>query len=618
MDKVLLNWLPPSSENMPSPAHSVLKYYLERNGYEVHVEYWNLKLCSTLESFLNLGKRIYEVEYNKLLPFYGYLGIEYNDNDLLRRLTEYVLALKPQLHIKGDEYILNEFHKFHEYFNNYIDTFIDDFIRPQDYILIGFSSLFYQWIIATIISKRIKQRISDINILVGGFGTRKEAQAFQKNFSWIDFVSWGEGESSIKSLCDALSPSHNIDYGFIPNTIGSNLAMDNPPQPEYVDLDTICLNYSDYFKQRTQFIKEIGDTVLPVEGGRGCHWRRCRFCFLNSGYKSRFKTPENIIQEIRKYIHEYNVRKFLFLDNDLIGGDILRFNKILDGLIAIRNDYNDFTVQSAEIITKGVTYENIVRMAAANFEAVQIGYESPSSHILKKIDKKNTFASNLFFIKWAVLLGIKINGANIIRNLPEETSSDIEEAIANLRYLRFFLKEGVFTHSRSDLAICDASRYFKVLTEKGVISQWNHSSNYDFLPTFFIKEEDRYSLLLDWTKVHHNSKWDLFAKLEKHYIENDYTYKLLSIGSQVLYREYFNGLLIKELEFDSNDDYWIILCLCNKQIQTIQSISEELTLSKDKISLIVQELSEEHLIYIDSENSEIVTIINTDIINFYE
>lgn len=69
MAKVLLNWLPPSMENMPSPAHSVLKNTLEEFGYDVHIEYWNLKLSSSLESFLNFGNDIYKAEINKFIPF---------------------------------------------------------------------------------------------------------------------------------------------------------------------------------------------------------------------------------------------------------------------------------------------------------------------------------------------------------------------------------------------------------------------------------------------------------------------------------------------------------------------------------------------------------------------
>lgn len=64
--------------------------------------------------------------------------------------------------------------------------------------------------------------------------------------------------------------------------------------------------------------------------------------FLNTGYKSRSKSSDVIIDEIRTYIKVYGVKRFLFLDNDIIGGDIKRFNNLLDGLIKIREDYNDF------------------------------------------------------------------------------------------------------------------------------------------------------------------------------------------------------------------------------------------------------------------------------------
>lgn len=112
------------------------------------------------------------------------------------------------------------------------------------------------------------------------------------------------------------------------------------------------------------------------------------FLLLNTGYKSRTKSSDVIINEIRSYIEKYDVRRFLFLDNDIIGGDEDRFVNLLDGLIKLREEYNDFSIQSAEIITKGITYEAIAKMAVVNFEGVQIGYESPSSELLKKIEKR--------------------------------------------------------------------------------------------------------------------------------------------------------------------------------------------------------------------------------------
>ncbi|NPD82321.1 radical SAM protein [Prevotella sp. PINT] len=610
MAKVLLNWLPPSMENMPSPAHSVLKNTLEEFGYDVHIEYWNLKLSSSLESFLNFGNDIYKAEINKFIPFYAYLGVEYKQGALLNSLADYVLYIKPQLHIKGKKYIISEFYKFYDFFNEYIDGFIEKKLLHEEYLLIGFSSLFYQWIIATIIARKVKESLPDLHMVIGGFGTKNEASAFQRNFDFFDFVSWGEGEYSLKSICDILSQGG--DTCDITNTLSVKGIANNNVRPfQYSNINTLRFNFTDYFEQ-VENVLDKKEIVLPIEGGRGCHWRKCHFCFLNTGYKSRTKSSDVIINEIRSYIEKYDVRRFLFLDNDIIGGDEDRFVNLLDGLIKLREEYNDFSIQSAEIITKGITYEAIAKMAVVNFEGVQIGYESPSSELLKKIEKKNTFASNLFFIKWATTFGICINGANIIRNLPEETEMDIDEGISNLCYMRFFLKEGSFTHTLSDLAICEASRYFKELDRSGILDKWSHSSTFDFLPKGYINDEDKFAIILDFMKSGHSQKWNLFAQIEKHYINNDYSYSLLSDNSSIFYRELYNGLVINELEFNEDEPYWKILCLCNKQIYSIDMLIEQLSLAKDSVTSIIDSLAKEKLLYRNHDYSEIVTIINID------
>ncbi len=99
--------------------------FLEGLGHNVNIEYWNIKLCPILESFLNLGNEIYKRELVKFIPFYAYLGIEYKQNALLNSLIDNILYLKPQLHIKGRDDIMSEFYRFHDAFNQYIDNFIE-------------------------------------------------------------------------------------------------------------------------------------------------------------------------------------------------------------------------------------------------------------------------------------------------------------------------------------------------------------------------------------------------------------------------------------------------------------------------------------------------------------
>lgn len=67
MKNILLNWLPPAIENSASPALSVLKSVLEKNGFKTDVIYWNLKFKGFLESYLNFGESLYEKDIYKLL-----------------------------------------------------------------------------------------------------------------------------------------------------------------------------------------------------------------------------------------------------------------------------------------------------------------------------------------------------------------------------------------------------------------------------------------------------------------------------------------------------------------------------------------------------------------------
>ena len=144
--------------------------------------------------------------------------------------------------------------------------------------------------------------------------------------------------------------------------------------------------------------------------------------------KTRQKYPCDFVKEKAVISRSYlcfilfgsGVYNFEFLDNDIIGNDFQYFGDLLSLLVSIRESYALFSIKMAEIITKNMPWKMIKQMRIANFENVQIGYESPSEQLLSLISKKNTFASNLFFLKWAIEFGIGVSGANVIRNLLEE------------------------------------------------------------------------------------------------------------------------------------------------------------------------------------------------------
>lgn len=610
---ILLGWLPPAMENVPSPCLSVLKPALNQVGYNVSLKYWNISLNPLLKSFFNMENLIYDTELNKLMPFLLNLGISSNDTEIVDKIKYYIYSIKPQLHSKGHEYIYEYFHSFNKKLNSWFENEISQ-IKFDDYLFVGFSAQFYQWLVANLFIDKIKAAYPNTHILVGGFGTKEEAVTYLKNFPHVDYTSWGEGEYSIQQLALYLDGG-KVALSSIPNTVyrvGDEIKV-NLLRNVYVDLNNSKMDFSDYFKFIQNFSLDQ-ELSLPIEGGRGCSWKQCKFCFLNTGYKYRTKTNEQILNEIKEQVERYEVNRVLFLDNDIIGADMDNFIELLDMLIEYRKENNDFSILLAEIVTKGVPFNVIKKMALAGFESVQIGYESPSNNLLEKIHKKNTFASNLFFIKWANELGIRINGANVLRNLLEETADDIKESIDNLYFLRFYFQKKLVCHSYSFLSVAKSSPYYRTLLKTNRLTEWRQSHLAQFTPESYMSLEDKFILFFDFIKPDYNHLWDTFQQIEQHYIDNIYDYQLIIENNSAFYREFYNNTLIKEIEFETDDIYWEVLQLCDANVLSMEQIIKKLGNKKSKegetLSEVIFNLEKEGLLYCNDNQSEIVTILD--------
>lgn len=547
------------------------------------------------------------------MPFLLNLGISLNDTKIVDKIKYYIYSIKPQLHSKGNEYIYEYFHSFNQKLNCWFENEISQ-IKFDDYLFVGFSAQFYQWLVANLFIDKIKTAYPNTHILVGGFGTKEEAVTFLKNFPHVDYTSWGEGEYSIQQLALYLD-GEKAALSSIPNTvyrIGDEIKV-NLLRNVYVDLNKSKMDFSDYFKSIQGFSLDQ-ELSLPIEGGRGCSWKQCKFCFLNTGYKYRTKTNEQIIREIKEQVERYEVNRVLFLDNDIIGADMDNFIELLDMLIEYRKENNDFSILLAEIVTKGVPFNVIKKMALAGFESVQIGYESPSNNLLEKIHKKNTFASNLFFIKLANELGIRINGANVLRNLLEETTDDIKESIDNLYFLRFYFQKRLVCHSYSFLSVAKSSPYYRTLLKTNRLTEWGQSHLAQFTPENYMSLEDKFILFFDFIKPEYNHLWDTFQQIEQHYINNIYDYQLIIESNSVFYREFYNNTLIKEIEFETDDIYWEVLQLCDSEVLSIEQITRKLGNKKSKegetLPEVILNLEKEGLLYCNDNKTEIVTVLD--------
>lgn len=625
MKRIILNWLPPSMVEMPSPSMSILQQYLICNSFETSIVYWNILFNNLQKEFLWWPKEtLTDSELHAELLFYNYLAIKHNDKESYAKVKSVLISIKPQYLAVGDVFFDHHMKAYAEK----LDQIIDEELAKWDFnniLFIGMSTNLYQWICSSILANKIKLIAPQTPIVIGGIGTKDSAVSFLTSFPQFDIALWGEGEYELLELSKYIANNtydvnKKLQIPHIAFREENNILVSEAINHEYIDLSSEMIrpNFDDYFTQLNALGEKNSniDIVLCIEGSRSCHWKQCKFCYLNTGYKYRLKPISTIEAEIRYMIKKYNIFKFSFLDNDIIGNNNERFSLLLDSLISIKQDYPKFKIILAEIITKGIQVPLIKKMSLAGFIHVQIGYESASNELLRKIHKKNTFASNLLFIKYAYEYNILVGGANIIRGLLEETFEDILESIINLHCLRFFYEGGKFKHSMTNLGIMHSSRYYNQIKDN--LSDFRFGHLVTFLPENYIESEElKKCAIIEKMHMKDKETWDNFSITESFYLKSKYEYIIFSKTDSILYIEKLNNEIINELEIDYSSLEYLILHNSNNKVLTLNDIYNILSQSTKYSNITdcelfntLEELKKEGLIYTTKDYSEIVSIIN--------
>ena len=402
---VVLNWMLPAIPSFPSPAMSLLKSQMQAVGYDVKVIYWNFKFLPVVEHYWGRLTEEYEdhlIYY--LSPIFAYWALELDDNKSIKELHKYWNKFNKENKLTEDAFLCH----INENVSMLVSIIHQNFLyyNFDKCLFAGYYQKLFQMYGADIVAREQKKLYPDTIAVFGGIDTKDEALACMDNFPSFDYALWGEGEVTLLNCASMLRGEMNKqDVGNLVWRETDTLEI-SKSNNKFVKLDnSVIPDYSDYFEQATIDKKRIR---LPIEGSRGCHWSQCRFCFHNEGTRYRRKSPQRIAKEIRNQIEKYGISQISFLDNDTIGKDVNGFKVLLKELSCIKNDYPEFSITRAEVVTRSLNAELIRQMAEVGFKDVQIGYESLSDHLLEKIHKCNSFSSNFLYIKWAFLSGIKV------------------------------------------------------------------------------------------------------------------------------------------------------------------------------------------------------------------
>ena len=309
--------------------------------------------------------------------------------------------------------------------------------------LAGFSICFCQLTSSLYFIRSIKRKFPKLAIVIGGSMFAGDAiKDLFSVFPEIDFVINGEGELPLCSLVRQLRRCADPEkISRIPGLVTPRSCTDKKPVTfnQVADLKDLPVpDYDDYFHlMKTAAPDNIFFPTLPAEASRGCRWQAsrsghsgCAFCNLNRNWQGyRCKGPEQVCNEIDHLTSKYRTLSVAFMDNLMPAKTAM---EMFDQLFGLKKDLDLFCELRA------TTQRRVLeKMGAAGVGKIQVGIESLSSRLLKKLNKGTTAIQNLEIMKHCEGLGIA-NNANLILHFPGSDLADMNETLRNLEFAAFF------------------------------------------------------------------------------------------------------------------------------------------------------------------------------------
>jgi len=270
------------------------------------------------------------------------------------------------------------------------------------------------------IAKLIKTHNKNVQIIVGGIHpTVLPNETIQS--SYFDLVVRGEGEFTFLEILNGKS-SYDKIKGITYYEGETNQIFENPQRDFVCNLDCLPFPARDLFLNDTKYM-EYG----YILSGRGCPFN-CTFCASEKLWKSqvRFRSPENVINEIDHVYDTYGTRFFYFVD------DTFTLNKERIKRICTDLKVFDDITWICNVRVGTVSEQTLQIMKDSGCIRLKVGIESGSDRILRK-HKSITKKQVKDFISLTKKVGIDITGYFMI-GFPEETNETVKETI-------FFAKE---------------------------------------------------------------------------------------------------------------------------------------------------------------------------------
>lgn len=231
------------------------------------------------------------------------------------------------------------------------------------------------------LARLLKEADCDIHITLGGSVFTKlidNLEQNQKLFNWVDSFIVFEGESAMLGLIEQLEGTK--DFGKVPNLVhrdGGGIRANRPFHIE--DINSLPTPDYDGFPLDLYLSPK---SVLPLQGSRGCYWRKCTFCNLHvDNLRFRLRNLDLVLNDIDVLKEKYGAEYLFFSDEcmpvrqlETLSTRLIEEGKGVKWMAGVRFD-------------KGLTKDILQKARDAGCLKMVFGLESSSQRVLALMDK---------------------------------------------------------------------------------------------------------------------------------------------------------------------------------------------------------------------------------------
>jgi len=378
---VLLLALPWNRADYPSVQVGLLKASLRRRGFRVSAAYPYLQLASILGD--DLYQRVADLLHPLLTEGFFAEALEMRVNSLL---SEEIL--------KTGELDGAQIETIRQVIPEFLDL-VFGMIPWQDFQVVGFSCSFNQVFASLALAQRVKKAYPAIRIVMGGGNLSGPAgKRVLSNYRFIDCVISGPGE---EALSEYLLSGHAGEQRYLVGTA--------------VRPEEVCVpDYDEFFAHAG----DPGNLCLIACASYGCSYGLCAFCSQNtvSGYHP--VSAGKIVESVTELSRRYPAAMIEFADTSFP-------NSILDQKTVAR-----FAASGKRFFAEmlpSLDDSKARALSEAGFTTIQLGIESFSTSVLRRMRKPTDLVTNVYNLRLAYEYEINVS-YNLILDFPPLNESE--------------------------------------------------------------------------------------------------------------------------------------------------------------------------------------------------